>query len=311
MGLFRPLSDIKAEALEWASSAHPRVGTGYSFFDKRTNGGIAEGEVALFIARSSVGKTAFAVNVCENNRDVPTVFMSLEMHARFVLQRLTAVHLGMSTRKVEDLARAGDDRPLQQTVEEFPLLGIADRPAMGFKEMGIALNEAAEHTGEKPRLVVVDFMELIGGVASLEAVGQVDKTARKAKDFAREHDIALLMLHQVGRGSGQEGHLPLSMNSGRFGGEVSADYMLGAYRPCLEPGIGQQEYMRLRDQYMLQFLKTRGGSEIHPSGVRHYYEPESMRITEIIQGVPVTPAAMVTPRTWENYELELAGVGPQ
>lgn len=308
MGFFRPLIDIKAEAIEWASSAHPRIGTGYSFFDARTGGGAAEGEVILFQARSSVGKTAFAVNVLENNRDVPAVFMSLEMHARYILQRLAAVHLGVPTKKIEEATRSGNYAYLEQTVAEFPLLGIADQPAMSLKDMRVAVEEASEYIGERPRLVVIDFMELIGGVASLEAVSQIDKTARKVKDFARETDTAVLILHQVGRGSGAEGHLPLTMTSGRFGGEVSADYLLSAYRPCLEPGLRHEEYMRLRDQYMLQFLKTRGGSEIHPSGVRHYYEPETMRLTELVANVPPGPGALVTPRSWEDVELEMAGV---
>lgn len=308
--LLRPLDEIAEEAKAWATSDHPRIGIGYPMFDDRTSGGAAQGEVILFTARSSVGKTAFAVNVIENNPDVPTVKFSLEMHGRYILNRLTAAHTGTSTATVENQLRLGVDTLVQRTVDDFPRLAIADKPGMSFKDMHVALAEATERWDERPRLVVIDYMELIGGVVSLEAASAIQKVSRKMKDFAREEDVVLLCLHQVSRGSGAEGHMPLSVTSGNLGGETAADYVLGAYRPCLEPGIGQQEYLRRRPQYMLQFLKTRGGAEIHPAGMLHHYDPLTMRISDPANPERYAPAPGVYPSSaYDERELSLVGLG--
>lgn len=235
----------------------------------------------LFTARPQVGKTAFACNVIRHNRHLPVVFFSLEMHGRYIAQRLAAIHTLTSTARIEEeLRTTGESTALDSLVSDFPGLAIVDKPGIGLKDMGEALREATEFWKTRPKLVVIDFLELIGGVATLSAVDQVDKVARKLKDFAREHDVVLLVLHQVGRGEGGSGHIPLSLQSGRYGGEMSADYVLGAFRPCLAPGISNDEYERTKDRFVLQFLKTRGGSQICPGGELHKIDPDTMRIAE-------------------------------
>ena len=48
----------------------------------------------------------------------------------------------------------------------------------------------------------------------------------------------------------------------------------------MRPGITQEEYLSSVSDLRLQFLKTRGGSEIHPEGISHYLNPRTMRISE-------------------------------
>lgn len=276
---YRPLSEVTRDYVRWATSEHPRVGTGFDFFDSRTQGGCAAGEVLMFQARSGVGKTAVAGNIVAGNRHLPTVFFSLEMHARYIAMRLAAITTGTATKRIEyDLRTTGRSLALQELVELYPRLAIIDKPGMSLKEMGVACQEAAQVWQEHPQLIVIDFLELIGGVPSLSAVEAVDKVARKVKDFAREQDAVVLLLHQVGRGEGGAGEEPLSMASGRYGGEISADYVLGAYRPCMRKGISADDYENERWQIFLQFLKTRGGSELHPSGFLHQFNPDTMQI---------------------------------
>lgn len=280
MTFFRQLSETVAEQVKWATTDHPRIGTGYEFFDSLCGGGAAEGEVILFTARPQVGKTAVACNVIRHNRHIPTVFFSLEMHGRYIAQRMAAIHSGVSTRTIEiELAETGKSPQLEQLVEDFQALTIIDKPGMTLAHMSQAMEETKQAWGTRPRLVVIDFLELIGSPGAIDALGQVDKTARKLKDFAREHDVVLMVLHQVGREAGGDGEKQLSLRSGRFGGEMSADYVLAAYRPCLAPNITQHEYESKQSEIWLQFLKTRGGSQIHPHGSRHRIDPVSMRIT--------------------------------
>lgn len=304
MSFFRPLTDVALDYRRWATDPRPRIPTGYELMDSRTNGGAAAGEVIMLTCRSQVGKTTFALNTVVNHPEVPTVFFSLEMNARYLIPRLAAMLSGTPTDQIEkDMMTTGRSAVVEEAVELLsPTLAVLDKPAMTIKEMGISLQETQQAWGQKVRYVCIDFLELIGGVPSLSTVDKIDGLTRRIKDFAREHDVVVLLLHQVSRSEGDEGDKPLSITSGRFGGEVSADYVLGAYRPCLAGGITQQEFLTKRWYFYLQFLKTRGGPEIHPQGELHCFDPNTMRITHPFpqrgfsfdaEG-PVPPAELVT-----------------
>lgn len=282
----RNLAALSDELTQWATSDIPRVSTGYSIFDERTNGGIAPGEVALFLARSSVGKTWFVINMLNHNPSVPSIFFSLEMHGRYVLQRLAAVHTDIGTDFIENtMMERGKSEAVSQTVTSFPKLMVDDRPGMTLGDMLDACDEYEEVHGERPRLVGIDYMELIKAYGSSQ-METVDKLAWAVKDFSRESDTAVVVLHQVKRGESKKGHqnvghMPLTMTDARFGGEMAADYVFGMYKPDLDPALSEEDREMMKSDIRLQFLKTRSGGGIHPLGLQHFWDGRTGRISEL------------------------------
>jgi replicative DNA helicase len=276
---YKGLTEVADEYSEWATSDQPRIPLGYPMVDGRTNGGVALGEVVFFVARPSVGKTAWALNVIAHNPKVPTLMFSIEMHARYIAARLAAISTRTPTRMIEDDMKVkGAAVAMSEVQRQFPNFYVCDWPSISVEKMSENL-EKLEDTGVKPRIVVVDYLELIQGYRD-SAVEAVDKVAVQLKGFAREHDVALIVLHQVSREQGGNGERPLGLRSGRYGGEQAADYFLAAYRPCLDPNLPADEYRLLQDQWYLQFLKNRAGGDIHPAGVMHYMDPTTMNITD-------------------------------
>ena len=282
----RNLTALSAELTQWATSDIPRVATGYSIFDDRTNGGIAPGEVALFLARSSVGKTWFVINMLNHNPSVPSIFFSLEMHGRYVLQRLAAVHTDVSTDFIENMMmERGKSEAVNQAVQTFDKLMVDDRPGMTLGDMLDACDEYEEVHGVRPRLIGIDYMELIKAYGSSQ-METVDKLAWAVKDFSREADAAVLVLHQVKRGESKKGHQnvghqPLTMTDARFGGEMAADYVFGMYKPDLNPDLSEEDRKVMENDIRLQFLKTRSGGGIQPLGQQHFWDPRTGRISEL------------------------------
>lgn len=291
----RGLDDIVEEHYRWASSTQPRIPLGWSFFDGATSGGIAMGEVAMFLAYSGVGKTWWAINVAANNPSMPMVIFSLEMHSRMLAQRLAACYCGVPTWRIEQDSAAGHSAHLEKTRTDFPHLSIQDDPGMSLKDMAEGLREAQEAWGGvRPRLVIVDYLELVRSSGLLSSLEAIDKTSREVKNFARAEDVALIVLHQVNanesaRASGDRdgyrkvadnGHLPLTRKAARFGGDVAADYTIGAFRPGLDPEM-PETVRNVRDrEIFFQLLKNRGGSKLHLGGVPHDLDTETWRITE-------------------------------
>lgn len=271
----------------WATSGLTRIPTGYPLYDSRTNGGIAPGEVFLFLARTSVGKTWWALNVIANqDKTTPMVFFSLEMHARYILQRLAGIVSNTPTIDIErSLSATGEASGVKEAEERYPMLAIEDEPGLSVRAMSLALEEYADNFGQRARLAVVDYMELVKS-PGMSQVESVDKLGWALKDFARKEDIALVVLHQVKRGDGNQGHMPLSMTDARFGGEMSADYVAGAFRPCLNPGLGQDMRVAMEDDFRLQFLKTRSSGGIYPDGVRHYFDTQTGSLVPMPSDLP-------------------------
>ena len=201
----RGLQSLSDELSQWALSDIPRVPTGYEIFDSRTSGGIAPGEVMIFLARTGVGKTWFAVNVLANNPTIPAVFFSLEMHGRYVLQRLSSVAQNVSTDQIEaTLMRRGKADAVKRTVKEYPLLLLEDEPGLGLNDMLEELDLYGEVHGQKPKLVIIDYIELIKSFGQSQQEN-VDRITWKLKDFARRADVAVIALHQVKRGESRQG----------------------------------------------------------------------------------------------------------
>lgn len=266
-----------------------RIPTGFPLFDSRTNGGIAPGEVFLFLARTSVGKTWWALNMIANqDKTTPMIFFSLEMHARYILQRLAGITSNTPTIDIErSLSETGKAVGVAMAEERYPLLAIEDEPGLSVRSMGLALEEYADTFGQSARLAVVDYMELVKS-PGMTQVESVDKLGWALKDFARREDIALVVLHQVKRGDNNQGHRPLSMTDARFGGEMSADYVAGAFRPCLNPNLDQGMREAMDNDFRLQFLKTRSSGGIYPDGVRHHFDTQTGAIVPMPSDLPST-----------------------
>ncbi len=247
----------------------------------------------MFISRPGVGKTWWGLNVLDANVDTPAIFFSLEMHSRYLLKRLAAIHTNTPTGHIEQSLREGGQSPaVEKTVADFTRLVLGDRPGIGIPDMLAAADDYADEFGVRPKLVIVDYLELVQAFG-LSETESVKKLAKSLKDMAREMDAVVVVLHQVARGVSvkrrhsdqayvDEGHRPLTKGHAMHGGEASADYMIGAFRPAMDPEMPNPERIRRDNDFRLQFLKTRGDYQIDPhNAVQHHWDQPTGRITEI------------------------------
>jgi replicative DNA helicase len=262
---------------EWATDTRPRIGTGHSWFDLPTGGGIARSELGMFIAFSGVGKTTWALSVIKANPDVPILFFSMEMSWRMVVARLAAMELGVSTKQLEaDMAAGNEPAGFQAITDKYRGLVCDDTSDISLKEATTSFEAATDILGTKPRLVIWDYLELISGGGLMSKSEQVDKAAVKLRSWTRNHDTSSLVLHQISQESG--GYKPLTLSSGRYGGYQPCDFVLGAYREELNPDLTVEEFQRCRNSIHFQLLKNRNG-QTEPRGVKYRLDPVTMTFT--------------------------------
>lgn len=277
----RTLAEGFQDYFGWATDPVPRIGFGLPFFDGRTNGGIARSEICMMLAFSSVGKTTLGLNVIRNNPTIPVLFFSLEMNWRMVAARLAAMELPTTTAAIEQQYRQLMSHPswVQQVVDKYPHLVCDDTPAISLRDAKESYYRATERLGMEPRLVIWDYMELIGGSGLMSKSEQVDKAAEKLRNWTREMDCASLVLHQVGKGDAGGGSEPLALDSGRYGGHAPMDFVIGAYAPRLERGLSETQVLACQDEIYLQLLKNRAGSASY-AGKKHRLDSSTLRLSE-------------------------------
>ena len=118
--------------------------------------------------------------------------------------------------------------------------------------------------------MIVDYFQYVAGQRGETPYERASRLSRELKELAKEHEVLVLNLCQVGRGeAGGQGTSCPGLEGARDSGtiEENADVLLGMWRPKLEDPV-----------LMLKALKVRSGlpgqtAELH-------FRPETMRLVE-------------------------------
>jgi replicative DNA helicase len=201
---FVPLNAVVQQYFDaaQADAAEQVVPTGLLDLDRRLNGGLRPGQLALLAARPGLGKSGLAMSIAyhlgvRQRRGVGVV--SLEMSRGELLQRLIAIHTGVDTRQVEARTRRGDPAMVDA------LAAIADAPiAIEDSAMLTVMDvrsKARRLAAVRPlELLIVDYLQLlIGDTPSNSRVDEVSRISRQLKLLARELGCPVLALSQLSR----------------------------------------------------------------------------------------------------------------
>jgi replicative DNA helicase len=252
LSLYRQVESL----YEFADTPTKRVGTGLVGIDELIVGP-APGEVCMIVGRSYSGKSIVGQNIVWHNNDLPSIFFSMEMPFLQALIRMYAMTFDVSAIDVQGMVENGrPDDQFWTLVTEYPQHVIVDRPALTLGDMSDAIETYDNEFGKRPEFVVVDYLELLGGAkASGEGYLATEMQATMLKDWAKSEAMRVFVLHQANK---QEPRwLPPTDSSARNGGYTEADFVIGMWRPHLDPKLSHYEMMSLRESVMFNVLKNR------------------------------------------------------
>ena len=260
------------------------VTIGYSKLNRVFNGGVRPGEVLQYIARSGVGKTTWLVNVImrilEHQR-IPIIFFSLEQQKEPIFEIMMQILLGAKANEVKYLFKDKLLDPVHKQLEKIKEnFIIVDEGGLTLKEIEDYVRTADMHIFDQPsRAIFIDYMGYIKGDKSASGYDRTTSVAKELKEFAKRINKAVFSLHQTSR-DGKGGWTPVEMTMARDSGAVeeSADYMLGGWRPGLNPDLSEEEKEAMKEDYLMAVLKNRRG----PTNMtfRFKYYAETRRIYE-------------------------------
>jgi len=159
-----------------------------------------------------------ATNMMANNPDDRIIFFSLEMPSRQVIQRLYSHVFDVSSQDVQSsITHNALPAQLGELAQRLPQQVVVDRPNLGLSDMSAYLERYDLFFGHRPDLVIMDYLEEIGGAkAGAEGWIRTEATASAVKTWAKDEMVGVFLLHQASQKT--EPWEPVGSSSAKGGG---------------------------------------------------------------------------------------------
>jgi len=214
------------------------VSTGYSDLDKKTSG-LQSSDLIIVAARPSMGKTTFAMNLCENAmllEEKPVLVFSLEMPAEQIMMRMLASLSRVDQTKIrtaqlddEDWARISNTMAMLKDKDN---LFIDDSSGLTPMELRTRARKLArEHGGIS--MIMIDYLQLMRVPSMSEnRTLEIAEISRSLKALAKELEVPVVALSQLNRGLEQRADKrPINSDLRESGSiEQDADLIMFIYR---------------------------------------------------------------------------------
>ena len=204
------------------------VATGFYDLDELTTG-FQNSQLIVCAARPSIGKTTFALNMCEHVAVVerkPCLLFSLEMAAQQVAQNMLCSYAQIDAHRMRRGMLADNEwADLTLAVgalSEAPIF-IDDSPGLTLRE--VRARSRRLKAREDLCLIVVDYLQLMGSPQRRHdnREQEISEMSRGMKSLARELEVPVLAVSQLNRSvESREGHRP-RMSDLRESGAIEQD----------------------------------------------------------------------------------------
>lgn len=188
----------------------------------RCTGGIDKGDVCVIAARPAVGKTAFAMNVILNNKDLKCGYFNMEMSNNQIFERWASAESGIDMQHLRKADRANNDEQerLQKAsdkMKEYNIVFYTSPKSLKFIYEECKLNDFD--------YIIIDYLQLIVSderrrSSRTEEVGDI---SRGLKSIATKFHIPVIALSQLNRKSESTSDKEPSMAEIRESGAIEQD----------------------------------------------------------------------------------------
>jgi hypothetical protein len=265
--------DIAERLIEDATDDSNKWPLGVHDIDEALAGGLKKRECLIVTGKAHTGKTVLLINAVARNPNNIVMWMTPDEPDLMVLSRILSIRLNKNPREVYDLARRGDEQILaavrHQSETDLRNLRIIDRAA--FSKYGEAMRRSghqvdgpidiADHMlgtwseaayGRKADVFVWDFASQLDD----PLLGDDPARISALKSLGMRHDAVTIIVHQASRGAGSRG-AALGIESGRYGGEDLAHFMLTVWRPHEDESLPPDERASLENVFGIALVKNK------------------------------------------------------
>ncbi len=213
------------------------LSTGFTELDKRTSG-LQPASMIVVAGRPSMGKTTFAMNLCESvaiKEDKPVLIFSMEMPGESLVMRMLSSLGRINQQNLRDGKISEMEWPRIATATKLlhnRKIYIDDTPALSPLEMRARARRVAREAGGQLGAIMVDYLQLMQVPGSENRVNEISSISRSLKTLAKELSVPVIALSQLNRSLEQRPNKRPIMSDLRESGaiEQDADIIMFLYR---------------------------------------------------------------------------------
>ena len=257
-----------------------RSGNEWSFglraFDEATFGGARGGQLVTIIGRSHTGKTLLGLNMVARNRNHRTLWVSPDETETMFWGRYSAIRLEIDQKDwIGRLIR--EDPTAWERLEQI----MRDERNLHFESTGMTVDDIDKAMriaavelwdGQRPEVVVYDYLELIRGGGAGDAAS-VQAKIESFKQLVSDWRVIGVILHQSGRGSGSRGRAG-GIEAGRYASTSESHFLIETWRRWDDTSLDEDVRRHYEDEISVGMWKNKSGDgekaevnlTIHASG---------------------------------------------
>lgn len=190
--------------------------------------GLVPGELVAIIADTGQGKTAIMQNIAMKAAPLKTLMFEMELPAELMFERFVAIKTGFPAKEVES-GYIGGDSLGTESLDKVNHLYVCPEPRLTVQQLEDYINRAELKIGERPKVVVIDYAQLIQGPGK-SRYERMSNVAEDLKVMAKATKTIVIFGSQIARKSDDDPEI--SLHEGKDSGAIenSSGLVLGAWR---------------------------------------------------------------------------------
>lgn len=314
----QPIATVAAEVAEavekWRmGDAGDGLPTGFIDLDRIIS--LRDSELTVLAGRPSMGKSALAFQLAgnvarhlRNNGDGgQVVIFSAEMNKTSLVQRMACADSGVNIHRLRRrLATPEEWTKFYRANDALKVLPIEIDDTASPTSQQVFYRSAMLDAQRRVRLVVFDYLEMLGDIDQRNIVQSVGAAAKAMKNLAKRLDCPVVLLSQLSRGvEDRQDKIPALSdlrNSGDI--EAAADVALFLMRPEYYIKRGERAYLAQDDHAANVCYAIVGKQRNGPVGtVALSFVEEHARFGDLVQTAPTGRANGKHPDNARRLEL--------
>ena len=197
---------------------------------------LVPGELVFFIGDTGTGKTGILQQIARAAAPLPTVFFELELPMEMMFERFASMVTRLDGSVIETAYQSSDESLSPQLAEKLGHVHVCPVSRMTVEQMEEIIMRSELKIGERPRVVLVDYIQLIGGSGPTRRE-KISDIAEQLKVMAKATRTIVIVASQIARPGNVDETWEPDLHSAKESGSIesSSGLLISAWQDFKEP----------------------------------------------------------------------------
>lgn len=179
------------------------------------------GELIFIIGDTGTGKTGVLSNIARAASPLPTLMFELELPKEIMFERFASMLSKFTGEQIEQAYQGPDDSLKSLIDSKLPNLCVCPVSRLSVKQMEDIIMRSELKFGERPRVILIDYVQLIAG-NGVNRREKISDIAEELKVMAKTTRTIVIAASQISRPKDVDANWEPSLHSAKESGSIEA-----------------------------------------------------------------------------------------